>query len=108
MRNLERVTVLTQRQREVLALLRRGRSNREIGADLGISEDGVKAHLSRLYLRYGVTNRVELLNAADETAGQDAGLNGRGKLGTRRAIAGRPDGRAGELAAAQPDATQLA
>ncbi|HEX9494281.1 MAG TPA: helix-turn-helix transcriptional regulator [Candidatus Limnocylindria bacterium] len=100
--------MLTQRQREVLALVRRGRSNREIGADLGISEDGVKAHLSRLYLRYGVTNRVELLNAADESAGQDAELNGRAQLGTLRAIAGRADGRAGELAAAQPDAKQLA
>jgi hypothetical protein len=38
------------------------------GDKLAISEDGVKAHLSRLYLRYGVTNRVELITSLDETA----------------------------------------
>jgi len=52
-----------------VAHVRQGYSNREIGDRLGISEDGVKAHLSRLYLRYGVTNRVELLASVDENAG---------------------------------------
>ncbi len=59
---------ITARQREVIALVRRGLSNSEIAGELGISEDGVKAHLSRLYLRFGVTNRVALLAAVDETA----------------------------------------
>lgn len=63
-----RATQLTERQRMVVALVRQGYSNREIGDKLGISEDGVKAHLSRLYLRYGVTNRVELIATVDETA----------------------------------------
>lgn len=54
----------------VVAHVRQGYSNREIGEKLAISEDGVKAHLSRLYLRYGVTNRVELITTVDETAGQ--------------------------------------
>ena len=57
---------LTARQRQVIALVRRGLSNSEIGGELGISEDGVKAHLSRLYLRFGVTNRVALLAAVDD------------------------------------------
>ena len=52
----------------VVAHVRQGFSNREIGEKLGISEDGVKAHLSRLYLRYGVTNRVELITTVNETA----------------------------------------
>jgi len=60
---------LTERQRMVVAHVRQGYSNREIGGKLGISEDGVKAHLSRLYLRYGVTNRVELITTVDETDG---------------------------------------
>ena len=60
---------LTERQRMVVAQVRQGYSNREIGEKLAISEDGVKAHLSRLYLRYGVTNRVELITTVDETAG---------------------------------------
>jgi DNA-binding CsgD family transcriptional regulator len=63
-----RATQLTERQRMVIAHVRQGYSNREIGDKLGISEDGVKAHLSRLYLRYGVMNRVELITSVDETA----------------------------------------
>jgi DNA-directed RNA polymerase specialized sigma24 family protein len=54
----------------VIAHVRQGYSNREIGDKLAISEDGVKAHLSRLYLRFGVTNRVELIASVDENAGQ--------------------------------------
>ena len=63
-----RTPELTERQRMVIAHVRQGYSNREIGDKLAISEDGVKAHLSRLYLRYGVTNRVELITSVDETA----------------------------------------
>src|SRR5260221_4695651 len=109
LQKIERSIVLTERQREVLVLVRRGLSNREIGEELGISEDGVKAHLSRLYLRFGVTNRVEMLNAADERSDHDAGLSGRTSLGTLRAIAGRADVRSAQLeaGAARPVVTQL-
>jgi len=65
-----RTPQLTERQRMVIAHVRQGYSNREIGDKLAISEDGVKAHLSRLYLRYGVSNRVELITSVDETASQ--------------------------------------
>jgi DNA-binding CsgD family transcriptional regulator len=69
-----RTPQLTERQRMVVAHVRQGYSNREIGEKLAISEDGVKAHLSRLYLRYGVTNRVELITTVDETVGQPAAV----------------------------------
>jgi DNA-binding CsgD family transcriptional regulator len=65
-----RTPQLTERQRLVIAHVRQGYSNREIGDKLAISEDGVKAHLSRLYLRYGVTNRVELITSVNETTDQ--------------------------------------
>ena len=65
-----RTPELTERQRVVIAHVRQGYSNREIGDKLAISEDGVKAHLSRLYLRFGVTNRVELIASVDERTGQ--------------------------------------
>lgn len=58
-------TGLTARQRQVVDLLRRGLTNKEIAAALRISEDGVKAHLSRMYLRFAVTNRVALLARLD-------------------------------------------
>ena len=65
---------LTERQRMVVAHVRQGYSNREIGEKLAISEDGVKAHLSRLYLRYGVTNRVELIATVNENGGHPSAV----------------------------------
>jgi len=64
-------------------------TNREIGRELGITEDGVKAHLSRLFLRFGVANRVELLTAADIDPRGDRVLSAMTALGGLRAIAGR-------------------
>ena len=92
-----RASPLTERQREVLSLVARGRSNREIGADLGITEDGVKAHLSRLFLRFGVTNRVELLAAARTSAAGDRANSEIVALGELRAIAGRANANLGAM-----------
>lgn len=51
----------TPREREILELLRSGRSNREIAAVLRIDESTVKAHLGRLMRKVGVTNRIALI-----------------------------------------------
>jgi DNA-binding CsgD family transcriptional regulator len=53
---------LTPRQQEVIRLLARGLTNKEIAGELGISAEGVKAHVSRLLLRAGVRNRVALVH----------------------------------------------
>lgn len=50
----------TDREREVLELLVGGRSNKEIGATLGIEERTVKAHVAKLLRKNGVQNRVAL------------------------------------------------
>ncbi len=50
---------LTGREREVLALLTRGRTNREIGADLFISEKTASVHVSNILAKLDVTNRRE-------------------------------------------------
>jgi DNA-binding NarL/FixJ family response regulator len=50
-------TTLTSREREILRLMLEGRSNLEIGAELGISGKTVKAHCSRLFLKIGVADR---------------------------------------------------
>lgn len=65
----ERLTSLTDREREVLVALARGASNADIGAELFMSEATVKAHVSRLLLKVGVGNRVQLAILA-----HDAGL----------------------------------
>ena len=49
------------RQREVLRLLIRGMTNKEIWTRLGISERGVKHHVSGLLMLYQVANRAELI-----------------------------------------------
>ncbi len=50
----------TDREKEVLELLVAGRSNKEIGAALGIEERTVKAHVAKLMRKVGVRNRIAL------------------------------------------------
>jgi DNA-binding CsgD family transcriptional regulator/pimeloyl-ACP methyl ester carboxylesterase len=51
---------LTAREREVLALLVAGRSNREIAEDLALSERTVARHIANMYEKAGVHGRVEI------------------------------------------------
>jgi DNA-binding NarL/FixJ family response regulator len=50
----------TDREKEVLEMLVAGRSNKEIGAALGIEERTVKAHVAKLMRKVGVQNRIAL------------------------------------------------
>jgi DNA-binding NarL/FixJ family response regulator len=50
---------LTLRQKKVLALLAKGLSNKLIARTLEISEITVKAHVSAIYRKLGVANRVQ-------------------------------------------------
>lgn len=55
----ERVAALSPRERQVLALLGSGLSNAEIARELHLAEDTVKTHVSAVYARLGVSNRVQ-------------------------------------------------
>jgi two-component system, NarL family, nitrate/nitrite response regulator NarL len=55
---------LTPRQTEVLRLVIRGRSNRDIARELQVSEGTIKAHLSAVFLALGAHNRTEAVYAA--------------------------------------------
>lgn len=57
---------LTPRERDVLALLALGYSNKRIARDLGLSPDTVKDHLGRLFAKLNEGDRVALLNRARE------------------------------------------
>ncbi|GGQ88252.1 DNA-binding response regulator [Kitasatospora griseola] len=50
---------LTPREREILTLIGRGETNREIGHDLYLSEKTVKNHISRLLAKLGVERRLQ-------------------------------------------------
>lgn len=50
---------LTGRELEVLDLLAEGYANKQISADLGISEHTVKFHVSSIYTKLNVSNRAE-------------------------------------------------
>jgi DNA-binding NarL/FixJ family response regulator len=64
-----RLAGLTDREREVLAEVGRGATNSDIGRTLFMSEATVKAHVSRLLVKLGMTNRVQIAILA-----HDAGL----------------------------------
>ncbi len=49
---------LSARERQVLVLLTKGLSNRQIGRDLGISERTVKVHVGSLFRRLGLSDRT--------------------------------------------------
>lgn len=52
-------TVLTNREREILALLADGLANKQIAARLGISKNTVKTHLELLFDKLDVSSRAE-------------------------------------------------
>jgi two-component system, NarL family, nitrate/nitrite response regulator NarL len=57
---------LTGRQMDVLRLLREGRSNKEIGRTLGLSEKTVKVHVTALFRALNVANRIQAAAKADK------------------------------------------
>ena len=59
---------LTPREAEVLALLRQGLANKQIARSLGISQATVKAHLTSVFQRIGVTDRVQAAVWAERRA----------------------------------------
>ncbi|SIR88975.1 two component transcriptional regulator, LuxR family [Microbispora rosea] len=61
---LARLEALTGREREVLIEVGLGRSNTEIAARLNMSEATVKSHISHLFDKLAVTNRVQVAIAA--------------------------------------------
>jgi DNA-binding NarL/FixJ family response regulator len=64
MKQIRKADELSARQVEVLGWLAKGLTNREIGDQMGISEDGVKAHLKSIFAKLHVADRAEAVAVA--------------------------------------------
>jgi two-component system response regulator DegU len=61
---IEMFPCLTRREREVCALILKGRTNKQIDGDINISARTAEDHKYSIYRKVGVRNAVELVNKA--------------------------------------------
>ena len=71
--------MLTRREREILALLLRGCSDKEICGRLDIAYGTLRTHISRLYGDFGVTSRAALITSWYRRVRSTQGLQGRSR-----------------------------
>ena len=69
------LSALTEREREVLALVAAGKNNEQIGAALYISPLTAKTHVNRTMVKLGARDRAQLVIVAYETGLVRAGLS---------------------------------
>ncbi|WP_410592963.1 response regulator transcription factor [Amycolatopsis sp. lyj-23] len=63
-----KLDLLTEREREIVTAVARGKPNAEIAAELFVSEATVKTHITRTFAKLDVSNRVQLTIFAYEAA----------------------------------------
>jgi DNA-binding NarL/FixJ family response regulator len=61
---IERTGVLTDREAEILRLIARGHSNKEIATSLGLSVKTIEAHKAHSMKKLGLRNRIEIIRYA--------------------------------------------
>ena len=87
-RAARRDTTLSEREREIAALVSEGRSNKQVAATLYLSEKTIENALTTIYAKLGVRSRVELSLRfhLDRPAGVEQGVDDdhRGGRGGRR------------------------
>jgi two-component system nitrate/nitrite response regulator NarL len=64
---------LSEREAEVMALVAKARTNRQIAAELGITEGTVKRHLRNVFQKLNAVSRIDAVNRATVAAGRTVG-----------------------------------
>jgi DNA-binding NarL/FixJ family response regulator len=64
LRSMPRDAALTRREQEVLPLVARGLSNRQIAKELSIGERTVEGHVANILSKWGLTTRTQIAAAA--------------------------------------------
>jgi two-component system NarL family response regulator len=57
----EKLATLTRRERDIVKLLADGATNKQVAEELAISERTVKGHLSNVFMKLGVSDRLKLV-----------------------------------------------
>ncbi len=70
--------VLTERERQIMQLVCEGRSNKEVGRELNLSEGTVKVHLHNIYQKLAIRNRTALAALAVQSGKQSSELGSNG------------------------------
>ena len=65
---------LTQREIQVLNEMGKGHGNADIAARLFVSEKTVKTHVNHIFMKLGVTNRVQAVLKLKQTEAESEGL----------------------------------
>ena len=71
----EKLVALTPRERDIVKLIASGASNKKVAEELDITERTVKGHLSNVFMKLGVHDRLKLvlfLNGGQEPGGEHA------------------------------------
>jgi FixJ family two-component response regulator len=72
----ERFATLTARERQVMALVARGRLNKQIAAEIGLSEITVKVHRGQVMRKMQASSVADLIRMADRLGLPEASVNG--------------------------------
>jgi len=77
----EVVSELTRREYEVLQLMTKGATNREIATTIFLSEETVKSHVKRILQKFGVANRGQAVATYLDSLNRRRGLSGAPRRG---------------------------